>query len=79
MLGAKRHYFAGVTPQADERSMMMVKTVAECVAGREVAYRVLVEARHQKVPAEEMQIYHDRLTACHDDLAKSLRHLALSA
>jgi hypothetical protein len=42
--------------------------VARIEAG---AYCVLVEARRQKVPAKEMQIYHDRLTACHDDLAKA--------
>ena len=50
---------------------MMDKTVAQCEAARETAYRVFEEARRQKVPAEEMQIYHDRLTACHDDLAKA--------
>jgi hypothetical protein len=51
--------------------MMIDKTVAKCEAARETAYRVLEEARRQKVPAEEMQIYHDRLTACHDDFAKA--------
>jgi hypothetical protein len=50
---------------------MMEKTVVEWEAARETAYRVLVEARYQKVPAQEMQIYHDRLTACHDGLAKA--------
>jgi hypothetical protein len=50
---------------------MTDKTVTECGAARETAYRVLQEARRQKVPAEEMQIYHDRLTACHDDFAKA--------
>ena len=64
-------YFTRVTAQADERDTMTDKTVAKCLAAREKGYCALVEARRQKVPAKEMQIYHDRLTACHDDLAKA--------
>jgi hypothetical protein len=55
---------------------MADKSGAECLAAREKAYCVLVEARRQKVPAKEMQIYHDRLTACHDDLATALNSAA---
>ncbi len=55
---------------------MLDQAVAQCEAARETAYRILEDARCQKVPAEEMQIYHDRLTACHDDLAKALDAVA---
>jgi len=45
------------------------RTVADCEADLEKAYRVLEQARRESVPAEEMEIYHNRIEACRDEIA----------
>jgi hypothetical protein len=47
------------------------RTVADCEADLERAYRSLEQARREAVPAEEMAIYQDRVEACRDEIARA--------
>jgi hypothetical protein len=48
------------------------RTVADCEADLEKAFRVFEQARREAVPADEMTIYLDRVEACRDELARAL-------